>query len=248
MQLTGDYQGMESAAWKSAKEAEVARYHTAQWNEPYRSTIAFTEFARPWLSQSKFVLDLGCGAGAPTSYLAQQFPGTRFVGLDSDRQLFLEAKRLATERRVTNLDFHIDYLENLATRNGVDGIVSIQTLSWLRDVKKPIVEMCKFGAQWLAFSSLFYPGDISCKVEVTEHGGPRTTFYNVFGVPELARAFKTYGYRLAKYERFDIDIDLAKPDNADHMRTYTERLEDGRLLQISGPLLMNWGFVAFERA
>jgi SAM-dependent methyltransferase len=238
---------MNDTTWKSANEAEVARYHNAQWAEPYRSTVAFTEFARPWLSHSKFVLDLGCGAGAPTYYLAQQFPKAQFLGLDSSRPLFLEAKRLAEERSVPNLKFGIDYMENLGWRNNVDGIVSIQTLSWLRDIHKPIMEMCKFGAQWLAFSSLFYPGDISCKVEVVEHSGPRTTFYNVFGVPELERMFKPWGYRLAKYERFDIDIELAKPDNPSHMRTYTEQLKDGRLLQISGPLLMNWGLVAFER-
>ena len=53
------------------------------------------------------------------------------------------------------------------------------------------------------------------------------------------------GFNNIKYKPFEIDIDLAKPVN--RMGTYTEKLENGHRIQISGPLLMPWYFVGGER-
>jgi hypothetical protein len=54
------------------------------------------------------------------------------------------------------------------------------------------------------------------------------------------------GYRDFRYTPFEIDIDLPKPQKK-VMGTYTEKLADGRRLQISGPLLMTWHFISARR-
>jgi len=55
----------------------------------------------------------------------------------------------------------------------------------------------------------------------------------------------THGYGEFVYTPFEIDIDLAKPP--DGMGIYTETLANGRRLQISGPVLMNWYFIMAKR-
>ena len=43
-------------------------YHLKQWDEPKRSTIAFNDFFGKEINSSAFILDIGTGAGAATSY------------------------------------------------------------------------------------------------------------------------------------------------------------------------------------
>jgi hypothetical protein len=71
-------------------------------------------------------------------------------------------------------------------------------------------------------------------------------------VPQIESYSRSFGYSLLKFERFEIDIDLPKPSDRDRMGSYTvlcpdESHENDRRLQISGPLLMNWGFVLLEK-
>jgi hypothetical protein len=53
---------------------------------------------------------------------------------------------------------------------------------------------------------------------------------------------KDKGYTVFKYCPFEMDIDLPKPEHT-LMGTYTKTLPNGKRLQISGPLLMNWYFI-----
>ncbi len=104
----------------------------------------------------------------------------------------------------------------------------------------------------MAFSSLFYPGEISCKIEVTEHRDQQSYFYNVYSIPQIAKFVKDYHFEVAKFEKFEMDIDLPKPATEDYMGTYTvqvnDDLESSKRLQISGPLLMNWGFLLLKHS
>ena len=108
----------------------------------------------------------------------------------------------------------------------------------------------KIKPSWVGLSSLFYEGDITCNIEVFEHVRNRKTLYNVYSLKELNRLANRYGYEVTATQKFDLGIDLPKPDNADLMGTYTERVQreiDFERIQISGPLLMNWKFVLLTR-
>jgi hypothetical protein len=134
---------------------------------------------------------------------------------------------------------------------GLEGVISLQTLSWLPEMRKPMAQIFEvIKPRWIGISSLFYDGDISCKIEVFEHSKNRKAFYNVYSLNELNRFASEYGYEVASSEKFNIEIDIPKPKNTNFMTTYTEKIEgglDNQRLQISGPLLMNWYFVLIKK-
>jgi SAM-dependent methyltransferase len=229
-------------AWKTI-DAHGLQYHLRQWHEQKRSTIAFADFIAPHVRGS--LIDLACGAGAPTSYLARRHPQARVTGLDYSEELIGIANSVLEKDPIPNLAFEVDDWNDLRPRT-VDGVVSLQSISWLPDFKVPLGNIIKnLSPNWIALSSLFYNGDISCQIQVTEHVRNRTSFYNVYAIPEVARFAGEHGYSLESVP-FTIDIDLPRPDNPDLMGTYTIPSVDGRI-QVSGPLLMNWRFVLLRR-
>jgi SAM-dependent methyltransferase len=227
-------------------------YHAKQWNEPKESTKAFSNFFSFELSTSKSVLDIGSGAGAATHYLASRNLNTSFIGLDQSKELVDFAKKTSKNFDLKNLSFHTGDWFNLDKKWGaIDGVISLQTLSWLPEMRSPMAQIFDtIKPDWIGLTSLFYEGDISCKIEVFEHIRNRKTFYNVYSLKELNRLAVEHKYEIFKFDRFDIDIDLPKPKNIDFMGTFTEKVEGGldyQRLQISGPLLMNWYFVLIKK-
>lgn len=227
-------------------------YHIKQWDDPKQSTKAFYDFFKRELANSKKVVDLGAGAGAATFFLASKFPSTKFVGVDQSSDLIIKAKETSKNFKLKNLDFDTGDWFDLGNKwGGVDGVISIQTLSWLPEIQTPmkqIFEMIK--PNWIGLSSLFYEGDISARIEVFEHCKPRKTFYNVYSLKKLNRLANDYGYEVVTSDRFEIDIDVPKPKNKDIMGTFTEIVNgslDYKRLQISGPLLLNWYFVLLKK-
>ncbi len=227
-------------------------YHMKQWHEPKESTKAFANFFDNELSNSKSVVDIGAGAGAATFYLASRNSLTNFIGVDNSKELIDSAKETSKEFDLKNLSFDTGDWFNLDKKwGGVDGVISLQTLSWLSEMRNPMTQIFEvIKPDWIGLTSLFYEGDISCRIEVFEHSRSKKTFYNVYSLKELNRLAVEYKYEIVKSDRFNIEIDLPRPKNNDLMGTYTERVE-GRLdyqrLQISGPLLMNWYFVLIKK-
>lgn len=240
-----------SQEWNELNESDLG-YHEKQWLSDYRSTMHFAAFIRSHVRPEDAIVDLGCGGGGATYSLARKFKHANFLGLDISSQLIQMAKRKQSDENVVNLSFDVDDWFDLRKRDLIDGVVSLQTLSWLPDYRAPLDEIAnKMQPKWMAFSSLFYAGDISCKIEVTQHQRNKNSFYNIYSVPEIARWAEAHDFRFVKFEKFEIDIDLIAPASVDSMGTYTQRVltdaESFRRIQISGPLLMNWGFILLER-
>ncbi len=239
----------EETSWVDPLSME---YHTKQWYEPKESTKAFSNFFSKELTNSKSVLDLGSGAGAATYYLASRNLKTNFIGLDQSTELVDFANEYSKNFDLKNLTFGSGNWFNLDEKWGqVDGVISLQTLSWLPEMRVPMIQIFDvIKPDWIGLSSLFYEGDISCRIEVFEHARRRKTFYNVYSLKELNRLADQHQYEIFKFDRFDINIDLPKPKNLDLMGTFTEKVEgnsDYQRLQISGPLLMNWYFVLIKK-
>ena len=234
---------------------ESMKYHLNQWQSQKESTIAFEKFISQNLRDSKSVLDLGCGAGAPTSYLANRHPDVLFEGIDLETDLIDTANALVKGSNLENITFSVGDILNLrgfGKGRSVDGVVSFQTLSWLSGYEKAMKQITKhLSPEWVAVTSLFYEGNISCHSIVREAQG-RTLEYNTYSLSQFEKYTESLGYRLSHFEPFNISIDIPKPANRDTMGTYTLRaLSDGIpapfRLQISGPLLLNWAFVLLTR-
>ena len=108
--------------------------------------------------------------------------------------------------------------------------------------------MAQLKADWIALTSLFYEGNVNCKITIQDYNVSlarkpyKEAFYNIYCLGLVKELFKKCGYSRFDYIPFEIDIDLPKPKTKG-MGTYTERLANGKRIQISGPLLMNWYFI-----
>lgn len=231
--------------WNVDPDAETLNYHLRQYDQPYRSTVHFAKFCDFELKNAKSVIDAGCGAGAPTAYLAKTYPNCRFLGLDVSVNLIAQARKALV---CDNHEVEVDDLDNLKERFGVDGVTLIQVLSWLPTYEMALHQIAtRLRPKWIAFSTLIYQGDIDCQIVVTEHQRPRRSFYNIYGLPQLNRFMAGEGYQLNKCEPFQIDMALPLPSTRDLMATYTLPA-NGAQLQLSGPLLLPWHFAMYHRS
>jgi SAM-dependent methyltransferase len=226
-------------------------YHLDQFTNQKRSTVHFYDFSSEFIDKSQTIVDIGCGTGAATHFIAKSSPSIKIIGIDSDSVLIETAMKIVKEIPLSNLDFEVADLYKLEDRQFIcDGVVSLQTLSWLEGLDEPMISIfTKLKPKWIALSSLFYEGDITATVIIDEHMRNRKSFYNVYSIPKLVRLSKEFGYAVTKVEKFSIDVDLPKSDDINFMSTYTETIvsegKDSRI-QISGPMLMCWYFVMIE--
>ncbi|TVQ51266.1 MAG: class I SAM-dependent methyltransferase [Saprospirales bacterium] len=234
-------------------------YFDRQFKKTYQSTIKFCD----WLEQLEVlnresscnIMDIGTGKGANLNYMNKRFPNCKFLGLDINKNLVDEGNAYFKNKNINNCKLECGDLYNLdynRYKNGFEGIISYQTLSWLPEYKKSLSKIIKLNPNWISLTSLFYDGLVDCKIEINEFENPKkknsfkTSFYNVYSLPRLEYFFKKKGYKSFKSQPFVIDIDLPKPDHT-LMHTYTKKLENGERIQISGPLLLNWFFIYAEK-
>ena len=225
-------------------DRDTLDYHNKQWQNPYRSTIAFAKFIEAKAKDSKKIVDAGCGGGGPTWYLANRFPDCRFTGIDVSETLIWEA---SGKTLPANLHYEADTLQSLRIRFDVDGVTLIQVLSWLPGYELALHQIAtRLRPKWIAFSTLMYDHNIDCKIVVCEHDRPRQSYYNIYGLPRMAAFMTNEGYKLTRFEPFHIDQDLPRPADPNIMGSYTLNVGETRLL-CSGPLLLPWHFAMFER-
>jgi SAM-dependent methyltransferase len=235
----------------SWRDERYMAYHLDQFTNQKRSTVHFYDFSSEFIDKSTNVVDIGCGTGAATHFIAKSSPSTKIIGIDSDFVLIENAREIVKEIPLPNLDFKVADLYQLEDRQfNCDGVVSLQTLSWLEGLDEPMISIfTKLKPKWIALSSLFYEEDISATVIIDEHKRNRKSYYNVYSIPKLDRLAKDFGYAVTKVKKFSIDVDLPKPNDIDFMSTYTETIMSGEKdsrIQISGPMLMCWYFVIIE--
>lgn len=234
-------------------------YFDRQFTTPYRSTVKFCD----WLEEINVlnsqnttkILDIGTGKGANMCYMKSRFPNLEMLGLDINQE-FIDEGNIYMERNSIEkcrLEYgDIFQLDSKKFGNVYEGIISYQTLSWLPNHELALEKMVELNPNWISFSSLFYEGLVDCKIEVKElldsdgENIKNTSFYNIYSLPRIQKFFEKRGYEICKYVPFHIDIDLEKPKHT-HMQTYTEMLPNGKRLQLSGPLIMNWYFVFVQK-
>lgn len=233
-------------------------YHKKQFDTPYRSTVLFCK----WLEQKgllnvhdqQAILDIGAGQGANLNYMAKQFPQCTFTGIDLNESLVNQGNSYFQDHHMSNCRLLQGDLYCLDPSHigKYEGVVSYQTLSWLPEYETPLKKMMELNAEWIALTSLFFDGDVDCTVTVKDYtqsiGGEnfRQSYYNIYSLNRVKEFCRQHGYTRFESVPFEIDIDLPKPDSMG-MGSYTERLADGRRLQISGPVWMSWHFVCAQK-
>ena len=233
-------------------------YFDRQFAVPYRSTVAFCD----WLENTGVLtpdtdinlLDVGTGKGANVYYMAQRYKKARFTGVDINPEFVKEGNEILKAKDMAgrcNLEVADLYNFDKKLKDKFKGIISYQTLSWLPSFAEPLESLAGLNCDWIAMTSLFFDGDVNAKIEIEEYNrsvdeAPKRTFYNIYSLRLIEKHFAKLGYPRVDYVPFVIDIDIPKPEHK-IMGTYTEKLNDGKRLQVSGPLLMNWYFVIAKR-
>jgi SAM-dependent methyltransferase len=239
-------------------EAANLSYHERQFKDVYRSTIHFCNWLEDMncLTQSSpsRILDIGSGMGSNIFYMSARFPNHKFEGIDINPDMVESGNQIFSQNHRQNCRLRQADLYQLPSSfvGQYDGIVSFQTLSWLPDYKEPLERIAELDANWIAMTSLFYEGELNCTIQIKDYSKPigdkkYSEYYNnIYSLRRIAEGFLSCGYEDFKYIPFEIDVDLPKPERPG-MGTYTERLENGRRLQISGPVLMPWHFILAQR-
>lgn len=232
------------------------QYYDRQFHTPYRSTEVFCD----WLinnglldsSIKSSILDIGTGKGANLNYMQKRFPNCNFLGIDINLKFIHEGNDFFYNNKIPNCSLEYGDIFNLSKtkyKNQFDGIVSLQTLSWIPNYEKALTQMIALNPKWIAISSLFYEGLINCKIEISEYENEhdnvptKESLYNIYSLPKVKHLFASYGFTTFKFIPFVIDIDLPLPNNPSKMGSHTIKLENQQRLQISGPILMNWYFI-----
>ena len=236
---------LEDALWSDPMSL---KYHNKQWGEPKASTLDFIRLLHPLLSKSKKVLDVGCGSGAATYEISKSYSQTKFCGIDSDLVLIDLANLHIKSLPAPNLTFKVGDMFDLDSETA-DGVISLQTLSWLSGYEKPISEIAmKISPAWIGLTGLFYPGEISATTIIHEHLRNRSINYNTYSLPRFSEYCDSLGYRISLATPFLFPFDLPPPANENFMQTYTlKSIEKSERIQISGPMLMNWMTIVLTR-
>jgi ubiquinone/menaquinone biosynthesis C-methylase UbiE len=234
-------------------------YFNRQFTTPYRSTVIFCN----WLEEIGVlngdsdcsILDIATGKGATMYYMKRRFPKCEFLGLDINSDFVEQGNHFIKQANIDGIRLQQGDLYNLdyaTLSDKYEGVIMLQTLSWLPEAESALTAITKLKAKWIALSSLFYDGMVDCKTEISEYQEDKTggggvkyyksSYYNTYSIPLIKNILERKGYTDFKYMPFELDMDLPKPTNS-LMGTYTEKLITGKRIQISGPLLMNWHFI-----
>ncbi len=227
-------------------EKNNLEWYTRQFKTPYRITIAFEKFLVSNVNLDNInILDIGCGPGSGTSYIAERHLTSNFVGMDINTDLFDLYRGISN-----NIKFKYGDIFNLNDefKDKYDGIISLQTLSWLPEFKRPLEQICKLNPKWLAFSSLLYEGKINYTISLENYERPTKdsefsqVYYNIYSVPKIIELLASFGYKKTSFVPFEIDIDIDKPEQ-NNLGYYTVTTNTGKRLAFNTCLYQPEGFL-----
>jgi len=201
----------------------------------------------PYIESKKLkILDACCGIGHISHFLSKISPETDILGIDQTSYLIEEAKKLSNNSR---LSFEIGDIYDLPKKYDKNFDISVcwKTLSWLPYYDEIMKSLISCTKNYIFLSALFYEGEIDFQIKVREYKKEKgkddfTLYYNVYSLPHFKKFVFEQGVKNVDVYDFDISIDIPKSDK-DYMGTYTEKLENGKRLQISGAVLMSWKII-----
>lgn len=209
------------------------------------------EIISPYIkSKSLSILDACCGIGHISYFLSKISPESTFIGVDQTSYLIEEANKLCTGKK--NISFIVGDIYDLASKFGkkFDITINWRTLSWLPYYDHILKELFAVTKKHIFLSSLFYDGDIDFEIKVREFKKETgkehfNDYYNIYSFPRFKKfAYDLNAKNVESYD-FEINIDIPKPP-IDQMNSYTIKLENGKRLQIGGPIILPWKIVRID--
>jgi ubiquinone/menaquinone biosynthesis C-methylase UbiE len=196
------------------------------------------------------IADIACGGGGTTIHLAVLYPDATFTLVDANEDAIYmarEATRLLRARCIVG-----DIYNLKLDRETFDLVICWQTLSWLDDPEaalRELIRICKPGGRIYASSLFNIAHDVDVYSKVQDHTRPSsdqglTYAYNTYCLASIRRWVDELVGDVRVHE-FSIPIDLAESGRG--LGTYTAKLDDGRRLQLSAGMLLNWGVLELTK-
>lgn len=230
--------------------AEAERYYMSSVGAKTEQQKMLETLVAGLPAQPRRIADIACGAGAASYHLGEMLPEAHFHLVDSNPEAVAIARRVMAGRaaQIGEGDIYRLDLESAA----FDLVVCWQTLSWLDRAEAAVGELVRItkpGGTVLASSLFNLEADVDVHARVTDRTrassvGGSTYGYNTFSRATVADWLRGQACEF-EIHRFDMPIDLARSGRG--LGTFTECLADGRRLQISAGMLMNWGILKINK-
>jgi 2-polyprenyl-3-methyl-5-hydroxy-6-metoxy-1,4-benzoquinol methylase len=114
--------------------------YTASSVESYPGRNRYISFISKNIKHSSMVLDAGCGTGFITNFLAQQHPGTKFIGVDFSNSVD-HANKIRRELGTGNIKFVKKDLIKFKTKKKFDAIICQGVLHHIPDHKQALANL-----------------------------------------------------------------------------------------------------------
>ena len=243
------------------KKNYFKNYSLRQHRKVYGSTLGFIEFLENYVDlNNKNLIDLACGGGANTIYLAKKYPQSFFLGIDYDRNLIKFGNKY--KKNLKNIKFVIDNWKNVnlykkfISGNKVKniqpqkkmsggGIICFQSLTCLdMQLNEILKNFKKKNFPFIAFNSLFFEGKCNYRIfaeDFSQASEFKKGWYNIYSIHTMKNILIKKGYKNFKFKKFDIQYDLPKPKHSG-MQSYTVKNYNGKRIVFSGALHIPYGF------
>lgn len=222
------------------KKNEYFNYHLKQYEVPYRSTVSFIDFIRKSINteEASSVIDVGCGGGANVFWMTEQLPEFQFTGVDIDEQ----AIELASDKNPKH-QFQVSDFTKVTEEfepESYDYVFASQFIITTDFDLYFFLEKAKhLGKKGIFLTGLFSEGYIEQFNKCFDSEANWEFEYKIYSLPKMADWLKEKYNAEVTFEPFEIDMDIPKPKDI-RFGTYTEKLESGKRLQISGYMVMPW--------
>ena len=241
------YQYYEGNEDKEMVKSQMKKYGTVK----YEMDKELEKIISPIIKKEKLkILDACCGAGYLTNLLSEISNKSEFVGIDQTDYLIKDAQQLFKHKK--NISFEVVDISKIKKKykKKFDVTVNWKTISWLPYYDQMLKDLISMTKNHIFLSSLFYDGDIDFEIKVREFKKNESkkkfnAYYNVYSLPQFKKFVKGLGVKNIQVYNFDIGIDVEKPP-MDFMGTYTEKLENGKRMQISGAVVMSWKIIRID--
>ena len=221
------------------------KYSKVQHSNTYQSTIEFINYISKHINlKKKTLIDLACGGGAPTVYLAEQYKSSSIIGIDIDSNLLKIANNFKNKKKIKNIKFLKGSWYDVYKMKNIDGVISFQSLSFIKgNLKKKISVFHKKKFNFLAFSTLCTPFEVDFNINVDDFskGEFKKGTYDIYSFHSLKELLQKQGYKKIFFKQFFIKQKLDKPKHRG-MGSYTIKINKKNYL-FSGGIHLPYYFI-----
>ena len=236
-------------ALKIDKE-ESERYYRSSLGTKTEQQKQLEALLRPLNLEPKKIADIACGGGGTSYHLSALYPRASYTLVDMNEDAISLARESTRHIKATCVLGDVYDLGMEA--DTFDLVVCWQTLSWLSkpDVAlRELVKICKPGGRVYASSLFNAHHDVDIYAMVKDHTRPSSeqglsyeyNTYSVFSVRKWVADLVSD----VRMHWCEIPIDLKHAGRG--LGTYTAKLDDGKRLQISAGMLLNWGILELQK-